>query len=105
MPSCRHPPEARISYRDRAAPLGREGDEHCDLCGDPIDPEAPAPDVHVHDVHGQMVETFELLDGWYYHQVDRRAPRYLPNGPFATEDDALMDAGAEMYAALGGIQC
>lgn len=31
---CPHPPSARICYRDRAAPLGREGEEWCDLCGE-----------------------------------------------------------------------
>ena len=30
---CEHPTAARICYRDRAAPLGREGDEWCDACG------------------------------------------------------------------------
>jgi hypothetical protein len=98
MAACRHPLESRISYGDRAAPLGREGAEWCDVCGEMVDPEASPPEVHVHDVNGQMIETFELLDGWY-HQSARRVPRYLPNGPFPSEQDALADAADdETYA-------
>jgi hypothetical protein len=34
---CPHPATARISYRDRAAPLGREGETLCDACGQPVE--------------------------------------------------------------------
>ena len=36
---CPHPLSARICYRDRAAPLGREGQDWCDRCGERVDPE------------------------------------------------------------------